>query len=65
MCYLCLKDDIFVTRKPQSEQRLRERAAYVKQLLAEADGKEDDMCYIGDETVKLLKSEQYALARML
>ncbi len=65
MCFMCLKDDIFGGKDPTNEQRLRERAAHVKRLIAEAEAKRDSMCYIGDAAVELLKKEQYELAKQL
>lgn len=65
MCFMCLKDDIFGAKDPSDHQRLRERAAKVKQLLREADERKNETCYVGDAAVGLLKEEQYALARQL
>ena len=63
MCYMCLQDDTFSVKKQTTEQRLRERAAYVKKLLTEAN--EHLICDEGDDVIKRLKEEQYELARQL
>lgn len=65
MCYLCLREDVFAGKGQTEEQRLRERAAHVKLLIAEAESRRDRMCYIGDAAVELLKKEQYELAKKL
>lgn len=65
MCYMCLRDDIFGGRNPSNVQRLRERAAQVKKLIAEAEDRKHEMCHVGDAAVNLLKEEQYKLAREL
>lgn len=65
MCYMCLKDDVFSGKNPTTERRLRDRAAQVKRILDEASLNEDSMCYIGDAAVRLLKEEQYELAKQL
>ena len=65
MCYLCLRDDIFGAKDPSDRERLRERAAKVKELLREAEDRRLENCHIGDAVVDLLKEEQYDLAKQL
>lgn len=62
---MCLKDDIFEAKDPSDRQRLRERAAKVKELLREAEDRRMENCHIGDAVVDLLKEEQYEIARQL
>ena len=61
MCYLCKKDDIFANRQPTTQERLRERAAEVKDLLTEIDRRVDKVCWVGRTVIDLLKEEQYEL----
>jgi len=65
MCYLCLKDDIFVERRLSDAQLLRERAAHIKSMIREAEENKERMCYVGDAAVELLKKEQYEIAKKL
>lgn len=65
MCYLCLRDDIFAGKEQTEQARLRERAAHIKQLIADAESRRDKMCYVGDAAIELLKKEQYEIARKL
>jgi hypothetical protein len=65
MCYMCMKDDVFGGVNPTNQQRLRERARQVKLMLAEAEDRRMEMCYVGDAAVELLKKEQYELAKQL
>jgi hypothetical protein len=62
---MCLKDDIFGAKDPTDRQRLRERAARIKELLREAEERSQENCHIGDAVVDLLKEEQYEIARQL
>jgi len=63
MCLMCMKDNIFEGRNPTSLERARKRALKIKQLLLDVDNEE--LCYVGDAAVELLKKEQYDLAREL
>jgi hypothetical protein len=65
MCYMCVKDDVLKGLNPTNEQRLRERAAHVKGLIAEAERRKSETCDIGEGIVDLLKEEQYRIARQL
>lgn len=62
---MCMKDDVFGGVNPTNQQRLRERARQVKLMLAEAEDRRMEMCYVGDAAVELLKKEQYELAKQL
>ncbi len=65
MCFLCLKDNLFANKNPSTRDAKRARVVEIKRLINEAEGKHDDMCFIGDATIELLKKEQYELARDL
>lgn len=59
---MCMKD-IFVGRNPTTVEKAKSRALKIKALLADAENEE--LCYIGDASIELLKKEQYELAREL
>lgn len=65
MCFLCLKDNPFANKNPSTRDAHKARAAEIKELIREAEEKENDMCFVGDATIELLKKEQYELARQL
>jgi len=65
MCYMCVKDDVLKGMNPTNQQRLRERAAHVKGLIAEAERRKQETCDIGGAIVDLLREEQYKIARQL
>lgn len=65
MCFLCLKDNPFANKNPSNDELLKARALEIKTLIKEAEGREPDMCHIGDAVIELLKKEQYELARQL
>jgi hypothetical protein len=65
MCYLCMKDDVILSQRPNPGRELRERAVRIKAMLREAEENEGSTCHIGEAAVQILKQEQYELARQL
>ena len=68
MCYMCMiLDDVFAPKVKSGREQLRERAAHVKKLVAEAETRKDEVnaCDMGEMWVDVLKQEQYELARQL
>lgn len=48
---------------PSHERKLR-RAKGLKELIKAADaGPQDDVCYVGQSTIRICKEEQYKISR--